>query len=75
MSLPFYNNNYYTKSTLENYDIKGFYGKSGSTSSDSYLILFNDKYTIGCWLGNDDNRNINDYTTTKYLLKDISKTI
>ena len=75
MSLPFFNNNYYTKSTLENYDIKGYYGKSGSTSSDSYLVIFNDNYTIGCWLGNDENQNIHDYTTTKYLLKDISKII
>lgn len=75
MTLPFYNNNYYTKSTLENYDIKGYYGKSGSTSSDSYLILFNDKYTIGAWLGNDENNNLNDYTTTKYLLKDITSKI
>ena len=73
MSLPFYNNNYYTKATLENYNIKGYYGKSGSTSTDSYLILFNEKYTIGIWLGNDENNEIYDYTTTKYLLKDITE--
>lgn len=72
MTLPFTNNGYYTKSTLENYNINGYYGKSGSTSSDSYLILFNNKYTMGIWLGNDDNKNIYDYTTTKYLLKDIT---
>lgn len=75
MTLPFYNNNYYTKSTLENYSINGYYGKSGSTKTDSYLILFNDKYTIGAWLGNDKNENLYDYTTVKYLLKDIIKEI
>jgi len=72
MRLPFYNNNYYTKSTLENYNIEGYYGKSGSTSSDSYLILFNDIYTIGIWIGNDNNEKLYNYTTSKYLLKDIT---
>ena len=61
MSLPFYNNGYYTKSTLQNYNIKGYYGKSGSTSNDSYLILFNSKYTIGVWMGNDTNDYLYDY--------------
>lgn len=75
MSLPFYNNNYYTKSTLEKYKISGYYGKSGSTSSDSYLILINDKYTIGCWIGSENNEKIYDYTTSKYLLKDITDLI
>ena len=75
MTLPFYNNNYYTKATLENYNIQNYYGKSGSTNTDSYLILFNDKYTIGVWLGTDDNSSLNDYTTTKYLLKDITKKV
>ena len=75
MSLPFYNNGYYTKSTLQNYNIKGYYGKSGSTSNDSYLILFNSKYTIGVWMGNDTNDYLYDYSTTKYLLKDITSYI
>lgn len=75
MSLPFYNDNYYTKATLENYNIDGYYGKSGSTNADSYLILFNDKYTLGIWIGNDQNNELNDYTTTKYLLKEISSKI
>ena len=75
MTLPFYNNNYYTKSTLENYHIKNFYGKSGSTSSDSYLILFNEKYTIAGWLGSDDNSKIYDYTTIKYILKEITNKV
>lgn len=75
MILPFYNNNYYTNATLQNYDIVGYYGKSGSTSTDSYLILFNDIYTIGIWLGSDDNENIYDYTTTKYLGKDITNSL
>ena len=75
MTLPFTNNHYYTKSTLENYNIQGYYGKSGSTSTDSYLILLNDKYTIATWLGNDNNENIYDYTTTKYLSKDITNAI
>lgn len=75
MSLPFSNNNYYTKSTLANYDIKDYYGKSGSTSTDSYLILFNDMYTISVWLGNDTNENISDYTTTKYIIKELTNYI
>ena len=75
MLSPFYNNNYYTKSTLENYNIKGYHGKSGSTNSDSYLILFNNKYTISIWVGNDKNLSLNDYTTTKYLLKDLTSII
>ena len=72
MKTPFYNNNYYTKSTLEKYNIAGYYGKSGSTNTDSYLILFNDKYTIASWIGTDENNNLYDYTTSKYLLKDIT---
>lgn len=75
MTLPFSNNNYYTKPTLVNYNIKNYYGKSGSTPTDSYLILFNDKYTMGIWMGDDENNNLYDYTTSKYLLTDISNSI
>lgn len=72
MTTPFTTNNYYTKSTLANYNIIDYYGKSGSTANDSYLILLNDKYTIGIWLGTDNNEQLYDYTTTKYLLKDLT---
>ncbi len=75
MSTPFINNNYYTTSTLSNYNIYNYYGKSGSTPTDSYLILLNDKYTIGVWLGTDSNEELYDYTTTKYLLKDLTEKI
>ena len=71
MLTPFNNDNYYTLPTLEKYGIKNYYGKSGSTQNDSYLIIFNDKYVIGVWLGKDNNDNLYDYTTTKYLTRDI----
>ena len=73
MHLPFIKNNYYAKSTLEDYNIKNFYGKTGSTKSDSYVVASNDNYTIGIRVGVDNiDTNFHNYSTSKNILKEIS---
>ena len=73
---PFSNENYYTNSTMGKYYIKSMYGKTGSTTHDSYVIAYSNKYTIGIRVGVDDiNDKLIHYSTPKKILKEISKII
>ena len=73
LSLPFKKGDYYTSSTMENYNIANMYGKTGSTKTDSYVIGINDKYTIAIWSGVDDVKNtFTAYQTPKKILKELS---
>ena len=58
------------------YYIKSMYGKTGSTTHDSYVIAYSNKYTIGIRVGVDDiNDKLINYSTPKKILKEISKII
>ncbi len=58
----------YASPSLMNYYISDNYGaKTGSTNSSSWVIGFNKNYTIGVYVGSDDNT----YLTKGYLSREI----
>ncbi len=58
----------YAKPSLMNYFVSNHYGgKTGSTESSSWVIGFSKKYTIGVYVGSDDNT----YLTKGYLSREI----
>lgn len=64
----------YTNATMSNYKPYNIYAaKSGTTTSNSYVIAFNPNYTIGIWVGTDSNKQLTNYSLPKYLFKEISK--
>ena len=49
--------------------------KTGSTSSSSYVVGYNSKYTIGVYVGNDENKDVHDKKLAKILFKEIVSSI
>ena len=66
----------YTIPSLMNYqpNIK-FAAKTGSTNSTNWVIGFNKYYTIGVYVGNDDNKDLTNKTLAKNLFKDIANSL
>ena len=63
----------YANATMSNYKANNIYAaKSGSTSSDSYVIAYNPNYTIGIWTGKDSNKTITNHTLSKQLFEEIA---
>ena len=66
----------YTIPSLMNYqpNIK-FAAKTGSTNSTNWVMGFNKYYTIGVYVGNDDNKDLTNKTLAKNLFKDIANSL
>ncbi|MGN1295735.1 MAG: transglycosylase domain-containing protein, partial [Bacilli bacterium] len=52
-----------------------FAAKTGSTTSSSYVVGYNSKYTIGIYVGNDENKEVYDKKLAKVLFKEIVSSI
>lgn len=64
----------YSKPSLMNYYISySFAGKTGTTSSSSYVIGFNTSYTIGVYVGTDDNSELFNGYLAKEIFYNIAK--
>ena len=53
--------------TINQYDCK-----TGTTSSSSWVVGFNKKYTILVYVGDDENKKLSDGTIAKKIWKDIA---
>ena len=63
----------YLNATMANYKPSQIYSaKSGTTSSDSYVMAYNPNYTIGIWVGTDSNEKLSNYTLSKQLFMEIT---
>ncbi len=66
----------YTYPSLGNYQTNNtFGGKTGSTDSTNWVIGFNPKYTIGVYVGNDDNQNIHDTKLARKMFQEIANSL
>lgn len=66
----------YLTPTMSNYKTKNKYAaKSGTTNSDSYVLAFNPKYTIGVWAGSDSNQTFYNTLLSKQLFKEIASVL
>ena len=52
-----------------------FGGKSGSTNSTNWVVGFNPNYTIGVYVGNDENKEITSKKLAKTLFKEIADSL
>lgn len=63
----------YASPSLMNYYVSNNYGaKTGSTISSSWVMGFSNKYTIGVYLGSDDNKEINNAYLAKVIFHNIA---
>lgn len=66
----------YTYPSLGKYQTNNtFGGKTGSTDSTNWVVGFNPKYTIGVYVGNDDNQNINDTKLARKMFQEIANSL
>jgi membrane peptidoglycan carboxypeptidase len=64
----------YATPTMANYKPYNIYAaKSGTTSTDSYVMAYNPNYTIGIWVGSDSNAQLDNYQLPKKIFKEISE--
>ena len=63
---------YATPSMLGYEPEKRFATKTGTTDQDRWVMGFNPYYTIGIWIGNDDNSPIQDGAAAKQLFQSIA---
>ena len=52
-----------------------FGAKTGSTDSTSWVVGFNPYYTIGVYIGNDDNLNLSSKNLAKKIFKDLANSL
>lgn len=63
----------YASPSLLNYQTESrFSAKTGTTTSDRWVVGFNPQYTICVWMGNDDNSGFTDGNIAKQIFKDIA---
>ena len=63
----------YTLPSLSSYQTNNtFAAKSGSTSSTNWVMGFNKDYTIGIYVGNDDNKDITSTKLARELFQEIA---
>ncbi len=63
----------YSYPSLGNYQTNStFAAKTGSTSSTNWVIGFNKNYTIGIYVGNDDNDELDNKKLARILFKEIA---
>ena len=66
----------YTTPSMVNYQTKSkFAVKTGTTNQDNYVIGYNPSYTIGVWLGDMNNNELNEPGKAKYIFQQIANTI
>ena len=66
----------YTYPSLSSYQTAHTFGaKSGSTNSTNWVIGFNPNYTIGVYVGNDDNKDISSKKLAKIMFKEIADSL
>lgn len=66
----------YTYPSLGNYQTNNtFGGKTGSTDSTNWVVGFNPKYTIGVYVGSDDNQNIHDTKLARKMFQEIANSL
>lgn len=66
---------YAVPSLLEYTPDKRFAAKTGTTDTDRWVVGYNPNYTICVWLGNDDNRPIQDGALAKIIFKEIANAL
>ena len=63
----------YSSPTMVNYQTINQYAcKTGTTSSSSWVVGFNKKYTLLVYVGDDENKKLSDGTIAKKIWKDIA---
>lgn len=63
----------YTSPSLLNYQTKTrFSAKTGTTTSDRWVVGFNPQYTLCVWMGNDENKDFLDGNIAKLIFKEIA---
>jgi len=66
----------YTTPSMINYQTKSkFAVKTGSTYQDNWVMGFNPSYTIGIWLGDLENLELNEQGKAKTIFKDVANKI
>lgn len=66
----------YTKPSLLNYQTKRkFAAKTGTTKQDNYVIGYNPSFTIGVWIGDINNNELNEPGKAKKIFQDLANNI
>ena len=66
----------YTKPSLLNYQTKRkFAAKTGTTNQDNYVIGYNPSFTIGVWVGDINNNELNEPGKAKKIFQDLANNI